>query len=93
MSSVRMCDKCRTIFSENDEGWQTATLQTVEYDENGHQFSVPIRQDLCSECAVETPKRRSKKSSELDARIAHLEASNKKLEKLTKQIDDIKTGS
>lgn len=86
MSSVRMCDKCSRVFSENEEGWQTASLQTVEYDDSGNQITVPIRHDLCSDCAVETPRRRN---AGVEDRIAALEADNERLDKLTKQIENV----
>lgn len=89
MSSVRMCDKCKHVFSENDAGWQTFAANTVDYDEEGRQITVSIRQDLCAECAIKTPKRKSAKLSETEQRIRALEAQNDKLDKLTKQIDEV----
>lgn len=88
MSSVRMCDKCERIFSENEEGWQSATLNTVEYDEHGNQVAIPIRQDLCTDCAVKTPKRGTK-ANETEQRIAALEAENKRLDDLTEKINQV----
>lgn len=87
MSSVRMCDKCGEVFSELSEGWQTATLNTVNTDEYGRQTSEAIRQDFCADCAVGTP--RKKKQTELEERIADLEAQNKKLDDLKAQIDKV----
>lgn len=95
MSSVRMCDKpeCHRIFSENEEGWQTFTANTVEYDEDGRQITIPIRQDLCPECAVPTPRRGNKagQKSETEKRIELLESNNKKLDELTDQINNLTT--
>lgn len=50
MSSVRMCDKCGAIFSENEEGWSTFTGarkmkagRSSEYQE--------AAQDACPSCS------------------------------------------
>lgn len=89
MSSVRMCDKCKTVFSENDAGWQTFTANTVDYDEEGRQTSVPIRQDLCAGCAIDTPRRKPAKLSETEQRIRALEDQNRKLDELNAKIEEV----
>lgn len=89
MSSVRMCDKCKDIFSENDAGWQTFTANTIDYDEENRQITVAIRQDLCAGCAIETPKRANAKLSETEQRIRALEAQNAKLDELNAKIEEV----
>lgn len=85
-----MCDRCKTIFSENDEGWQSFTANTMNYDENGQVINVPIRQDLCADCAIDTP-RRGKATAERDESIRQLEETNARLDKLTEQIEQLPT--
>ena len=48
MSSVRMCDNCREIFSENDPGWQRGTIQQLQGDGS----VLRVASDLCPTCAV-----------------------------------------
>ena len=52
MSSVRMCDKCKTVFSELEDGWQAFTASTMKRDDNGRM--VPVQQvlDCCPSCAL-----------------------------------------
>lgn len=50
MSSVRMCDRCTTIFSENADGWatQTASIQTRNAD--GKLITKSAQLDKCPDC-------------------------------------------
>lgn len=50
MSSVRMCDNCGTIFSENTEGWTTVSGSQRRKSENGHWYMAEVNQDWCVEC-------------------------------------------
>jgi hypothetical protein len=51
MSSVRMCDNCRSIFSENDSGWQRGTVRNLATI--GGETVVQIQsEDRCPACAV-----------------------------------------
>lgn len=67
MSSVRMCDRCGTIFSELDSGWQTFSATTVSEDDDGNRKTVSVLMDACPACALETPKtRRQRRTAELE---------------------------
>lgn len=79
MSSVRMCDKCSTVFSENEDGWQTFTATTMVEDETGNKTQKVQHLDTCPACAL-IPRRQfqkeieaNKAGDELQARIAKLE--------------------
>ncbi len=50
MSSVRMCDRCQVIFSENDADWSTTTGSVQRRRENGQRFNEQVTIDLCSSC-------------------------------------------
>lgn len=53
MSSVRMCDRCGTIFSEIASGWQTYRATTVKRDaEKGTSYTVEVAMDACPDCSV-----------------------------------------
>ena len=58
MSSVRMCDRCGTIFSEAQPGWQTFAGATVEEDDDGRSTTHRTQFDACPECAVPTGRKR-----------------------------------
>lgn len=79
MSSVRMCDKCKTVFSELDDGWQTYQATTVVYDDDGEAKTIHQRMDACPECAS-VPVRR--KRSETEKRIDQLERENARLDRM-----------
>jgi ribosomal protein L37AE/L43A len=52
MSSVRMCDKCKVIFSENDEGWTTlAGARRVRNERDGGYRQEQTAIDFCSTCS------------------------------------------
>jgi len=51
MSSVRMCDNCRSIFSENDPGWQRGTVRNLATI-NGESVVQTQSEDRCPSCAV-----------------------------------------
>lgn len=79
MSHVRMCDKCYTVFSELEDGWQTFQATTMRRDENGEAVEVNVRMDACPSCSL-VPRQQFTKEveaaqagRELDARIARLE--------------------
>lgn len=57
MSSVRMCDKCGTIFSERATDWQTGSITTV--DEHG--VVNRVQEDRCPACSVGTGKGKAPK--------------------------------
>lgn len=51
MSSVRMCDRDGSIFSENEDGWSTGTATKMVRDPvTGQTKQVTITQDLCADC-------------------------------------------
>ena len=50
MSSVRMCDSCGIIFSENDDGWTTFTGNR-RIKEDGRSVFKEIVQDSCAGCS------------------------------------------
>lgn len=51
MSSVRMCDGCTEIFSENAEGWATQTATIQRRDPNtGRLVSATAQLDKCPNC-------------------------------------------
>lgn len=80
MSSVRMCDKCNTTFSELEDGWQSyaATINRRDPD-TGALKEVQMRMDACPSCAmIPTPQfhrelQAAQEGKDLDARIARLE--------------------
>ena len=48
-----MCDRCGTVFSELDSGWQTyQATTTVEDDETGQRHQVTRTMDACRGCAI-----------------------------------------
>ena len=51
MSSVRMCDNCRTVFSENDAGWQRGTVRNLA-QVGGETVVQTQSEDRCPNCAV-----------------------------------------
>lgn len=57
MSSVRMCDKCGMIFSENSKGWATGTITKRVEDDDGSVDFKTVTQDQCGPCSgtIETP--------------------------------------
>lgn len=54
MSSVRMCDKCRAIFSENEEGWTTMAGSRTMRDKNGNKRQEQTAIDFCVTCSNST---------------------------------------
>lgn len=86
MSSVRMCDRCGRIFSENEEDWSTFTGAVKRRDKvTGRAFTENAEQDACPECTpggtlakpslrpqiAAAPK--SEAPSDMDTKIASLE--------------------
>lgn len=80
MSKPRICDKCDTVFSELEDGWQSFTATTNRIDpDTGEVVEVRQAMDACPACAV-MPRRQFRKELEakqagddLGARIAKLE--------------------
>ena len=63
MSSVRMCDRCGTVFSERGEGWSTFSGSTRKKDAEGKWVTVTDTLDSCPECSeILTSPRRDRKS-------------------------------
>ena len=55
MSSVRMCDRCGHIFSENEDGWTTMTGSQRRRDPGtGDTKTVTVQQDQCATCSGRT---------------------------------------
>ncbi len=54
MSSVRMCDKCGNIFSENEEDWSTFSGTVKRRREDGSRYTETVTQDACSACTAGT---------------------------------------
>lgn len=52
MSSVRMCDKCGEIFSENQDGWSTFSGTAMRRREDGTRFQETVAQDACTTCTA-----------------------------------------
>jgi len=60
MSSVRMCDRCGTVFSERAEGWSTfAGSRRSRNQDTGKIDNVTEQMDSCPECSdlMLTPQR------------------------------------
>jgi len=60
MSSVRMCDRCGTVFSERAENWTTFTGSTRKKSQDtGQWITVADTMDQCPECTelTMTPQR------------------------------------
>lgn len=79
MSSVRMCDKCNTVFSELEDGWQTFSATTVRRDDDGRSVNVQATMDACPSCAMIPPRQfrreleATQEGNALQANIAKLE--------------------
>lgn len=55
MSSVRMCDRCGDIFSENSDGWTTMNGSQRRRDPaTGETKTVTVQQDQCGRCSNRT---------------------------------------
>lgn len=52
MSSVRMCDKCHTVFSELMDGWQSYSATTTKRGPSGEAQAVQVHMDACPSCAL-----------------------------------------
>jgi hypothetical protein len=50
VSSVRMCDKCGNIFSENEEDWSTYSGTMKRRREDGSRYTESVTQDACPPC-------------------------------------------
>lgn len=50
MSSVRMCDKCGQVFSENEEDWSTFSGSRKRRREDGSRYTETLVQDACPAC-------------------------------------------
>jgi Zn-finger nucleic acid-binding protein len=50
MSTVRMCDKCNAIFSENEEGWMSSPSSIMKRDSNGQVKQITVQVDQCPSC-------------------------------------------
>lgn len=77
MSSVRMCDRCGNIFSENSEDWSTFNGTIMRKDENGRRVNETVVQDACGNCTngrnPVSPRLALPKGSVDPARVAELE--------------------
>jgi hypothetical protein len=51
MSSVRLCDRCNSIFSENKEGWTSASGSRRIRNKNGEMITQTIALDYCPPCS------------------------------------------
>lgn len=54
MSSVRMCDNCGKVFSENEEGWTTFTGSKMKRDRYGDRYTETVQKDACADCSKST---------------------------------------
>lgn len=52
MSSVRMCDRCHTVFSELEDGWQTFQATTMKRNDQGRMEPVSQMMDACPSCSL-----------------------------------------
>lgn len=85
-----MCDKCGTVFSENEDGWQTFTATTTKYDDSGQARQIQQRLDACPSCSL-VPKRQFAK--ELEAHMNGDEQAQK-IAKLEREVGiDEETGT
>lgn len=50
MSAVRMCDQCGSIFSEREDGWETAQAQKITRKDGQQRVQVE-NVDRCPACA------------------------------------------
>lgn len=50
MSSVRMCDRCGSVFSERAEGWTTFSGGTRRKNQDGQWVTLQDTMDQCPEC-------------------------------------------
>lgn len=51
MSSVRMCDKCGKVFSENSENWSTMSGSQMYTDPvTGKRGRRDVEMDVCGTC-------------------------------------------
>ena len=50
MSSVRMCDRCGNVFSENSEGWSTDSRTVNRIRDDGKRYTVTMQVDQCADC-------------------------------------------
>ncbi len=74
MSSVRMCDKCARIFSENEEDWSTFSGTRQRRDQqSGRKFAETVVQDACPECTNGSAPVRPQLTPPPGDRIAELE--------------------
>jgi hypothetical protein len=59
MSSVRMCDRCGSVFSELADGWQSYSATTVLRRKKGEtgpaQTMQTVQMDACPSCAIAPP--------------------------------------
>jgi hypothetical protein len=77
-----MCDKCQTIFSELEVGWQTFTAVSMEEDDNGNPVERKQAMDACPSCAL-VPKRQFDRETRALASGESTEARIAKLERQT----------
>lgn len=45
-----MCDRCGTVFSENDEGWSTDSRTVNRVRDDGKRYQVSMQVDQCGPC-------------------------------------------
>jgi hypothetical protein len=45
-----MCDKCKSIFSENEEDWMTAPAAIKRRDKDGQVKPIMVQLDYCPLC-------------------------------------------
>lgn len=61
MSSLRGCDRCGGVFSENEEDWSTFTGKRVRRDKvTGRKYTEEVDQDACPECSIGQPPRKDR---------------------------------
>lgn len=53
MSTPRICDKCKAIFSENEEGWSSSPTVIKKRDERGRLNEITLQFDQCPKCVDE----------------------------------------
>lgn len=53
MSTVRLCDRCNSIFSENREGWTTASGSRRVRNSRGEMITETVALDYCPPCSGE----------------------------------------
>jgi hypothetical protein len=95
MSSVRMCDDCHEIFSENDENWATGQISVQRRRDSGARYTEQMQQDRCGPCVTGTAKAAPAAVAVTagdQAAAAEREDDHVMLRELQRQVDELNRG-